>query len=57
MCDRRQRVPVLGMDMRKCPGDVGEVHAAGDSCVLVDVVRIVVVNEIVPECLAENEPC
>ena len=57
MRDRRQGVPVLGMDMRKCPGDVGEVDAAGDSCVLVDVVRIVVVNEIVPECLAENEPC
>ena len=57
MCDRRQRVPVLGMDMRKCPGDVGEVDAAGDSSVLIDVARIVVVNEIVPECLAENEPC
>ena len=56
MCDRRQRVPVLGMDMRKCPGDVGEVDAAGDSRVLVDVVRIVVVNEIVPECLTEDGP-
>ena len=30
MCDGRQRVPVFGMDMRKRPGDVGEVDTAGD---------------------------
>jgi len=56
MCDRRQRVPVFGMDMRKCPGDVGEVDAAGDSRVLINVVRIVVINEIGPECLTKNGP-
>jgi hypothetical protein len=42
--------------MRKCPGDVSEVDAAGDSRVLIDVLRIVVVNEIVPECLTKNRP-
>ena len=42
------------MDMRKCPGDVGELDAAGDPRVLIDVVRIVVVNEIVPECLIKT---
>src|SRR4029450_220541 len=57
MCDRRQRVPVFGMDMRKCPGDVGQVDAAGDSRVLIDVVRIVVVNEIVAERLCKHHPC
>jgi hypothetical protein len=56
MCDRRQRMPVFGMDMRKRPGDVGEVDAAGDSRVLIDVTRIVVVNEIVPECLSIDDP-
>ena len=56
MCDRRQRVPVFGMDVRKRPGDVGEVDAAGDPRVLIDVARIVVVNEIVPECLTKDAP-
>ena len=42
--------------MSKCPGDVGEVDAAGDSRVLIDVTRIVVVNEIVPERLTKDGP-
>ena len=42
--------------MSKCPGDVGEVDAAGDPRVLIDVTRIVVVNEIVPERLTKNGP-
>jgi len=57
MCDRRQRVPVFGMDMRKCPGDVGEVDAAGDSRVLIDVVRIVVINEVIAKRLCKHHPC
>ena len=57
MCDRRQRVPVFRMDMRECPGDVAEIDAAGDRRVLIDVARIVVVNEIVPDCLTKNGPC
>ena len=56
MCDRCQRVPVLGMDMRKCPGDVGGVDAARDRRVLIYVARIVVINEIVPACLTKNAP-
>ena len=56
MRDRRQRVPVFGMDMRKRPGDVGEVGAAGDPRVLIDVARVVVVNEIEPESLSKDDP-
>ena len=37
VCDRRQRVPVFGMNMSECPGDVSEVDAAGDPRVLIDV--------------------
>jgi len=43
--------------MGKCPGDVREADAARDPCVLIDVTRIVVVNEIVPECLTKDDPC
>ena len=56
MCNRRQWVPVFGMDMRKRPGDVGDADAAGDPRVLIDVARIVVINEIVPECLTKDDP-
>ena len=56
MCDRRQRMPVFGMDMRKRPGDVGDADAASDPRVLIDVTRIVVVNEIVPERLNKDSP-
>ncbi len=42
--------------MSECPGDVREVDAAGDPSVLIDVTRIVVVNEIVPERLTKNRP-
>jgi len=56
MCNRRQRVPVFGMDMRKRPGDVGDADAAGDPRVLIDVTRIVVVNEFVPDCLNKDGP-
>lgn len=56
MCDRRQRVPVFGVDMSERPGDIREVDAACDRRVLIDVVRIVVINEIVPEGLTKNAP-
>jgi hypothetical protein len=42
--------------MSECPSDVREVDAAGDSRVLIDVARIVVVNEIVSECLNKDGP-
>ena len=54
MCDRRQRVPVFGMNMGESPRDVGEVDAAGDSCVLINVTRIVVVNEIEAKSLCKH---
>lgn len=56
MCDCRQRMPVFGMDMRKRPGDVGDADATRDPRVLINVTRIVVVNEIVPECLTKDDP-
>ena len=56
VCDCRQRMPVFGMNMSECPSDVRDVNAARDSGVLIDVARIVVVNEIVPECLTKNRP-
>jgi hypothetical protein len=49
-------MPVFGVNMSKCPSDVSEVNAAGDPGILIDVGRIVVVNEIVPECLTKNGP-
>src|ERR1044072_5561171 len=57
MCDRSKRVPILGMDMGKCPRDIGEVDAAADSGVLIDVARIVVIDEIVPNRLSIDDPC
>ena len=42
--------------MSECPGDVREINAASDPGVLIDIGRIVVVNEIVPECLTKNGP-
>ena len=45
------------MNMSECPNDVREVDAAGDPSVLIDVARIVIVNEIVPERLTKNGPC
>jgi hypothetical protein len=42
--------------MSECPSDVREVNAAGDPSVLIDVGRIVVVNEIVTECLCKHHP-
>jgi len=44
------------MDMSECPGDVREVDTAGDPSVLIDITRIVVVNEIVPERLNKDSP-
>ena len=52
----RQRMPVFGMDVRKRPNDIGHADAASDPRVLVDVARIVVVNEIAPECLTKDDP-
>jgi len=42
--------------MRKRPGEVGEVDSTGDYRVLINVAWVVVVNEIVPECLTKDDP-
>ena len=42
--------------MSECPGDVVEIDAATDPRVLIDVARIVVVNEVVVESLTKNNP-
>ena len=49
-------MPVFGMDMRKRPGDIREVDAAGDPSVLIDVTRIAVVNEIAMKRLNKDSP-
>ncbi len=49
-------MPVLGMNMGDCPGNAAQANAAGYLCIFINVVRIVVVNEIVPERLGENNP-
>ena len=44
------------MNMSECPSNISEIDAAGDPRVLIDVLGIVIVNEIVPECLTKNAP-
>src|SRR5437016_6937990 len=56
MRDRRQRMPVHGVNMGECPGNAAEADAACYFSVLINVARIVVVNEVVPESLAKNKP-
>jgi hypothetical protein len=56
VCNCRKRMPVSGMNMGECPNDVRKVDTAGDPGVLIDVARIVVVDEIVPERLTKNGP-
>ena len=49
-------MPILSMSMGKCPGNASNVKPAGYPGILIDVTRIVIVNEVVPERLAEDEP-
>ena len=44
------------MNMSECPRHISEVDAAGDPRVLIDVVRVVIVNKIVPKCLTKDGP-
>ena len=50
-------MPVKGVNMCKCPGNTADAESAGYSRVFIDVTRIVIVNEVVPERLAKNKPC
>ena len=44
------------MNMAKCPGNAADAEAACYLRIFVDVVRVIIVDEIVPERLAENQP-
>jgi len=50
-------MPVQGMDMSKRPGDTADAEPTCYSRVFIDVTRIVIVNEVVPERLTKNKPC
>jgi hypothetical protein len=50
-------MPVLRMNMSECPGNTGDVKAAGYPGILINIPRIIIVNEIVPQCLAKHRPC
>jgi len=50
-------MPVHGMNMSECPGNTAEANAIGYVSVFIDVTRIIVVNEVVPQRLAKNDPC
>ena len=56
MRDGRQRMPVHGMNVGECPGNTADAEPTGYLRVFVDVTRIIVVNEVVPERLAKNKP-
>ena len=43
--------------MSECPDNIVDVNAAGDLGILINVTRIVIVNEIVSERLTKNGPC
>ena len=43
--------------MSECPGNTAEAKAVGYVSVLINVTRIVVVNEVVPQRLTKDEPC
>ena len=43
--------------MTECPGDTADAKTTCYFRVLINVTRIIVVNEVVPERLAKNKPC
>jgi len=49
-------MPILRMNMTECPGNTGDVKAAGYLSILIDISRIIIVNEVVPKRLAKNDP-
>src|SRR4051794_21016953 len=49
-------MPVHGMNMGKCPGNTADVKAIGYLGIFVNVTRIIVINEVVPDGLAKNNP-
>ena len=49
-------MPVHRMNMRKSPRNTAEAKTVGDPGVLINVTRIIVVDELVPERLPKNCP-
>ena len=49
-------MPVLGVNMRKCPADAAQTDTVRYVRVLINVFLVIVINEIVTEGLAENQP-
>ena len=49
-------MPVLRVDMCKCPTNTGDAETAGYLGIFIDVARIVVVDEVMAESLAKNNP-
>ncbi|PYJ90019.1 MAG: hypothetical protein DME20_00240 [Verrucomicrobia bacterium] len=45
------------MDMGECPGNTIGVKAIGYPGILVNITRVVVVNEVILECLPKHGPC
>src|SRR5437773_2031746 len=45
VCDCRQRMPVLSMDMTECPGNTSHVKAAGDFRILINITRVIIVTK------------
>ena len=50
-------MPVHGMNMSECPGNTGDVKAAGYLGILINVTRIIIVNEVVSKRLTKDNPC
>ena len=44
------------MNMAKRPGNTADAEAAGYLRIFIDVARVIIVDEVVPERLAENYP-
>ena len=49
-------MPVQAMDMCKCPGNPADAETTCYFRVLINVTRIIIVNEVIPERLAKNNP-
>ena len=54
--DGGQRMPVHGMNMGERPGSTADTEPAGYFCIFIDITRIIIVNEVVPEGLAKYKP-
>jgi hypothetical protein len=50
-------MPVLRMNMGERPDNTGDVKAAGYLGILINVMRVIIVNEVMPERLPKHGPC